>query len=324
MARAEFLVSVDILPILATLAGENFGELSPWTKYKRLEVIKEGHWALLKAAGLCDEAGKLNEEIALTIKKLANPGRMVNLHLLSGDTSVEHLIYFCGDHSEAIFLASKKESLLFRSPAPIDAIVTSFGQYIGYSGLVSSGLDVLLSFQESLLFAALVDLFRRRVLSSFSHMTEPEKGGVSKELILKAANETPLDGQWLVSVLKTFAECDNLTLKELENGLETLEKQKLIAKVENDYVLFGDGFYFADGFLLISQVLRAEVFLDKGDGTATKSSMLCLQAGLHDILFLEKEDGGMRLRAVSSRHTVDTIGVLLAEGKESGDAFLKA
>lgn len=324
MARTEFLVSVDILPMLATLAGENFGKLSPWTKYKKLEEIKEDQWELLKIAGLCDEGGKLNGEVDLTIKKLSNPERMVTLSLLSGDTTVEHLVYFCGDNSEAISLASKGESLLFRNPAPIDAIITSFGQYIGYSGLVSSQLDLLLSFKESLIFAALVDLFRRGVLSAFSNMTGAEKGGFSKDLILKAANETPTNGQWLVSVFQTFTECDHLTLKDVENGLAALEKLKLIARSENNYNLAGDGFYFSDGFLLISQVLRMEVFLDKGGGAVTKSSMLCLQAGLHDILYMETEDGGLRLRAVSSKHAVDTMGVLLAEGKENGDALLKA
>jgi len=322
MARTEFLVSVDILPILATLAGKNFGELSPWAKYKRLEKIEKDQWELLKTSGLCDQTEKLNEQVDFTIKKLSNPGRMVNLSLLSGDTTVEHLIYFCGDNSEAISLASKGESLLFRNPAPIDAIITSFGQYIGYSGLVSSKLDLLLSFKESLVFAALVDLFRRRVLTAFSNMTEPEKGGFSKEVILNAVNETPTNGQWLVSVFKTFTECDNLTLKEVENGLAALEKLKLIARDEGNYNLAGDGFYFSDGFLLISQILRMDVFLNK-DGAVTKSSMLCLQAGLHDILYMETEGGHLRLRAVSSKHAVDTMGVLLAEGEESNDTLLK-
>ncbi|MBS4031489.1 MAG: hypothetical protein KGZ63_08725 [Clostridiales bacterium] len=315
MARTEFLLATDLLPFLAHLAGTGSGTLSPWRRWEAATEVDEAAWEKLKAAQLCEEKGRLKRKVAVTIEKLKRPSRMVRLRLMTGPSMMEHLIYFCGPQAEAVSFTSNGDNLLVRDPAPLEQIIHGFYEYWGYSSLVSSGLNVRLEPKAALVFAAMVDLHRRQSLTDRVAMRPAVHQYYSPAQVLDAIEATPRDGQWLVATIKAFTGLEGFPTEDLvKENLDKLIKLQVAVQKDKGYGLEGDGMSFANNFLLSAQVLRLEVCTHDQEGKIARSAMLCLQAGLHDNLYLDREGEMVLLETVSSKHVVDMIETFLAEG----------
>ena len=325
MAKTEFMLATDLLPVLSHLAGTRSSPLSPWRRWEAVTEVDEAAWEKLKAAGLCEDTGRLKMEAAATIGKLLKPSRMVRLRLLTGPSAIEHLIYFCGPQAEAVGFTSAGEKLLVRDPAPLEQIMGGFYEYWGYSNLVSSGLNLKLEPVAALVFAALADLHRRQSLAGRAAMQPARHQLYSPARVREGMDATPQDGQWLVAAVRALTGLENSPAEDaVKENLEKLLQIQVAMKKEDNYGLDGDGLSFANNFLLAAQVLRLEVFTQDQAGTVTHSAMACLQAGLHDNLYLDREGDKVVLEAVSSKCVVDMIDTFLAEGCGSEEAIQRA
>lgn len=322
MARTEFLLATDLLPVLAHLAGMGSEPLSPWRRWEAVTEVDEAAWEKLRAAELCEETGRLKADAAATIEKLRKPSRMVRLRLLTGPSVIEHLIYFCGQEAEAVGFTSAGEKLLVRDPAPLEQIVRGFYEYWGYSNLVSSGLNLKLEPGAALVFAALADLHRRQSLAQRAAMQPVRHQLYSPSQVREGIEATLRDGQWLVAAVRTMTGQDEFLAEDaVTENLEKLLQLQVVMNKDGNYALEGDGLAFANNFLLAGQILRLEVFTQNQAGNVTRSGMACMQAGLHDNLYLDREGETVVLEAVSSKHVVDMIETFLAEGSGSEEAI---
>jgi hypothetical protein len=325
MARTEFLLATDLLPILSHLAGKGSGPLSPWQRWEAVPEINEAAWEKLKSADLCEDTGRLKTEASATIDKLLKPSRMVRLRLMTGPSALEHLIYFCGPQAEAVGFTSTGEKLLVRDPAPLEQILRGFFEYWGYSNLVSSGLNLKLEPKVAIVFAALADLHRRQSLADRAAMQPVRNLLYSPAQIREGIEKTPGDGQWLVAAVRSLTgHNDSLAEDEIQENLEKLLQIKVAMKKDGSYALDEDGLSFANNFLLAAQVLRLDVCTQDPAGTVTRSGMVCMQAGLHDNLYLDQEGKMVVLEAISSKRVVDMIETFLAEGSGSEEVIQRA
>lgn len=314
MAATEFTVSPDALPILAHLVGRGSGPLSPWSRWEPLQAAGDQAWATLASAGLCAGPGLLKQDVSLTLERLLNPSRLVRVRLMTGAAAMEHIVYFHGS-AAAVSFTARGETLLVRDPAPLDQLVTGISEYWGYSQLVSSGLKLKLDPPVSLAFAALADLHRRQVLADRAAMQPARARWYPPDQVQDAMDQTPADGQWLVASLRAFTGLDTSTSTSgLAGYLERLVELGVAARSRDGYRLGGDGQSFAGNFLTATQVLRLEVCSQGAAGEVTRSAMVCLQAGLHDNLYLDREKGLVILEAVSSRLVVDMVETFLDPG----------
>lgn len=87
---------------------------------------------------------------------------------------------------------------------------------------------------------------------------------------------------------------------------------------DGQFRLTGEGLAFANNFLLLTQVLRLEIGTQSDDAEVLRSGMLCLQAGLHDNLYVDREDGLVVLESVAARFVCDMMETFLRERFTAG------
>ncbi len=313
MTQAEFLLNANLLPILSRLAGENPQPTSPWAQIEPVAEIDDKAWKLLEKSGLCDGGRHLKKELQDTIVLLHEPSRFVRLRLMNGPTIIEHIIYSCGPEQIKVSLSSSAEGLIVGSPAPLEQIMVGFLEHWGDSTLSSSSLKLRQGRETSLVFAALVDLHRRDTLSMLASMRDFKDREYTFYEIRDLLDDPTQDGQWLINAVGTFAGWrKDLSVEEIKEALNYLTENKVVEEGNNGFRLAYEGLSFANNFLLISQVLRLEVGAQENGSGVVLSKMLCLQAGIHDHLYLEKDEDKLSVEAVSAHYIAEMVDVFLA------------
>lgn len=315
MSRTEFVVDESLLPYLAESAGEKPAPLSPWARIEPAEAEKDVG-GKLTAASLTDADGQLKNEVMEAVSLLKEPTRFVRVRLLSGFSSMEHIFYSCGPDNKQVCLTVEGKEVLIRYPAPGFVILNALVQYWGSSVLVSSKFKLELDQETALVFAALVDLRRRRVLSDRAAMRTSQADINNSAAILKALEETPDDGQWLVTVMKTFTGADGPYRQEkVDTALHQLIAEGVARETEEGFRLSGKGLSFANNFLTVSQVLRLDIMTSPENDTEelVRSSMVCLQSGLHDNLYLDTKGDKVVMETISAALVKDMLKTFIAD-----------
>ncbi len=315
MAYTEFTIREAFLPMLSRLAGENPWPISPWAQVKPLSEISPGAWALLAEAGLALENQTLKPDVAEVINLLREPSRFVRLRLMSGPNVMEHIIYDCGSDHAMVSLSSVADGLVLRHPAPLDLLMEGLLAYWGESNLVSSRLSLRLTPELALAFATMVDLHRRGALGARATMAEKYQARpYSIDEIMASLKGVPQDGQWLLAAVRAFMGWDDDIVTEgLENALKTLLAQKVLTHGPEGFTLSGQALGFANNFLLITQALRLEVGAQLKGSAVVKSGMLCLQAGIHDNIYLENDQNEVVMEAVSGHYVAKLVDAFLSQ-----------
>jgi hypothetical protein len=313
MTQAEFLLNENLLPILSRLAGDNPQPISPWAQIEPVTEMDNKAWKLLEEADLCDGGRHLKKEVQDTIVLLNVPSRFVRLRLMNGPTITEHIIYSCGPEQMKVSLSSSAEGLIVGSPAPLEQIMVGFLEHWGDSTLASSSLKLRLGRETSLVFAALVDLHRRDMLSTWASMSDFKDRVYTFNEIRDSLDDPTRDGQWLVNAVGTFSGWGKtLSVEEIREALSILIEKKVTETGNDGFLLANDGLSFANNFPLISQALRLEVGAQESSSEVVLSKMLCLQAGMRDHLYLEKDEDMLSVEAVSAHYIAEMVDSFLA------------
>jgi hypothetical protein len=314
MARAEFILREEHLPLFSWLTGSDSNSISPWKQVEPKEVGAQER-QLLTEAGLADERGNLKEDIARVVDMLKKPERFARIRLISGPIAIEQVIYSCGPSGEQVSITPDVEGLLVRYPAPVFVLLSAFMEYLGSSTLVSSSLNMKVDGNTALVFAGLIDLHRRRLLLDRGAMRSSQRGYYSSGDILQGIRFTPSDGQWLVTAIKKFVgEEVSLGEKDVEQSLSKLEQLQLVKLADDAYTLEGEALALGNSFLIISQALHLELGVLTNKDEAVRSTGLCLQAGLHDNLYLDSEGDEIILEAISSSYIGEMMRTFFTYG----------
>lgn len=113
-----------------------------------------------------------------------------------------------------------------------------------------------------------------------------------------------------------------LAKKQTQAGLAELEHKELAEPGETGWKLIGDGRSFAAHFLLIGQFLRLDAW-QLEEQRAVHGTILALQAGLHDNLYLVREEERVLIKSVSSNflcEITEELAARTAMGPPPGDA----
>ncbi len=310
MERTEFVLNKELIPYLSMLAGDKPSPVSPWSRVEAKELENEG-WKKLAEAGLTGENGNIKKEIMEVVKLLREASRFVRLRLRSGPVVMEHMLYSCGS-GKLVSFTSQNDDLLIRYPAPSFIILNAVIEYFGSSKVVSSDLDLEVDIETAIVFALLVDMCRRQILSDRAAMRSGNLLVSKLDEVEKAATETPDDGQWLVTALKSFTKWEgSLDQERIEKAMQQLIEKQVVEKTEQGYSLRGEGLAAANNFLLLSQALRLDIAAQKDeeedDGELIHSGMLCLNAGIHDNLYVDREGDKLKLETVSAAFIKDVL-----------------
>jgi hypothetical protein len=302
MNKTEFVIDKKLLPLIATLTAQDNNSLSPWAAFDKVSASELLNDSLLQA-GITDSSGSLNGDYGHVIEMLQRPVRFTRMRLLSGSMILDQIVYSCSPEGEQVAITPAEDSIHVAWPAPVVLVMAAFREYWGSGVLVSSKLNIETEPHTALVFAAISDLHRRSYFADKVAMQSSGSKMFNISDIKDCLTNTPPDGQWLVTVLKQATEeCGQLEIDLIHESLNQLIALQVLEKRENAYCLVNDGLSFANSFLLIAQTLTLEIGALKENGEVVQSSMLCLQAGLHDNLCIESDGDMVSLEAVSASY----------------------
>ncbi|MEN6343519.1 MAG: zinc ribbon domain-containing protein [Methanospirillum sp.] len=320
--ETAFTIPPGLLPWLGSLGTGGEGPLSPFLAGE-VRPPDTAEKERLHAGGVIVARGGAAARIRPTLGALANPAAAVAVRLSSGEEYYEHTAFLSADGTRSVLLTTVGSEVLVRDPAPVEEILEGVRQYVGDSVLRAPRFEAELDPEEALALAAVVDLHRRALFGAYAGDTPFTRPILGPAKIAAAAESTTNGLQWLVDVVKLVGGADRLT----PAALDRLVRSGHLRKEKGGFALADEAALLAERLLVVESVLALEaVRAEPGTTTLQRLNLLCLQAGIHDLLSIESVAGRLRFECLSGaavlvylRHLLTEPGAL-APGEETAIA----
>ncbi|OGD32651.1 MAG: hypothetical protein A2V45_08075 [Candidatus Aminicenantes bacterium RBG_19FT_COMBO_58_17] len=303
----QFTLQPELLGGLGGLIPGTKGALSPF-HYGDGRALTPTQIATLQRSGMLDEHGQLARGVRATLDALTTPVAYAQLRISAGSSFFEHIAYFTPGENRAILLTTVGTDVLVRDPAPADEIIEGVRQYLGDSILRGPRFKADVTYDEALALATMIDLYRRGVLRTFADGTTFTIPTFDARAIAEAAVGTPQSTQWLAGIMKMIGET-------YAGGVAPAFELALNSLVGAGHIIC-DGYQYRLGdeaALLAARLLVVDIFLLLGagrlepDATVTQVNLLCLQAGLHDLLTIETHNERVLFNCLSSAAVMEYV-----------------
>jgi hypothetical protein len=306
----EFTLPPDVFKALGSLCSTPKNILSPFEANRTLDKTQMG--ALQKEA-LLDGGGQPKPAVSAVLEALAAPSAYSELRLFATPAYREHAVFCNVDATRRVMLTTTGADVLVSDPAPLEELIASVQEYVGTSTLRAPTFAAELDYAQAIALAAMIDLHRRagfRVLADQAEFTPP---AFDARAVADTILQTGEDVQWLVGIMKMLGSHDQLPTIEFNTVLDRLVSAGHISQAGSQYQL-GDAAALLAGRLLVIDLV---MLLDAGQLTAndevTATHLLCLQAGVHDLLTIETYDSTVRFECLSAAAVMECVKMLLTQ-----------
>lgn len=238
--------------------------------------------------------GKPTQEASKLLNAVVNPQRCTRLVLKDGVYFIEKYAYKSVD---AYTLAENDGGeVLFSSIEKLDEALFQLSQWIGMSDLKSFDLETVLSGDELLVFLAMVDIRRANVL--LSYLGRETKNEISFTQIRQQLDQ-PEPGS-LTGILTGNYQ---YSVPKIENTKAILDQliAKQIAVFNGGYSLLGSYQEFSEKFLIPQTVVMLETFNLTEQDEIAGAGVLCVCAGMREIIAIIFKEGTVELASISGR-----------------------
>lgn len=305
----QFTLSPDVLKSLGGLVATPKNVLSPFEMNRTLDPT---HIAALQKSGILDTAGQPKPEVRATLDALAAPTAFAELRLFANPAYHEHAIFCNADGTHHIMLTTAGTDVLVSDPAPLDDLIASMQEYIGTSTLRAPQFSAELDYEQALTLAALIDLHRRAGLRALADQIKFTPPAFDARAITDAIAQTPEDIQWLVGVMKMIGS-EIAKTPDIDAALDRLVAAGHINRGGTRYQLGDAAALLAGRLLVIDLVLLMRAGQLVAPDAVTTTHLLCLQAGVHDILTIETYDATVRFECLSAAAVMAYVKHLLTQ-----------
>lgn len=259
----------------------------------------------LKKENLVGPDGKLTGNVQSIVEKLARAQTFTRVFLTSRFGISEYLMYFMPDGSW-ISMSQTGKFVQIDSPGKIDVIVEAVRQQIGDSVFTSSSLHAALPPMEALALGALCDLRRKAQLTAIADERDAEPTGWSLGEITSQASKNDQKYQWMTNVVRKWTDYDGIpTADEMKQAADSLVEKKYCSNQKGSYAVTGDALDFSENMLLFNKVVTVTSGIEGPDGQVAIVGFSCIQAGVHDLLMIDFQDGKLELDSVSAAEVID-------------------
>lgn len=260
---------------------------------------------ILKKEKLVGADGKLIGNAQSIVEQLARAQTFTRVYLTSRFGLLEYLMYFMPDGSW-VSMTQVGKYVQIESPGKIDDIVEGVRQQIGDSVFTSASLHASLPPMEALALAALWDLQRKAQLTVIVDEQEAEPSGWSIGQITEQAGKNDQKYQWMTNVVRKWIDYDGIpTAEEMKQAAEALVAKKYYTNQAGSYVLAGDALDISGNMLLFDKVVTLTSGIEGPDGQVAIVGFSCIQAGVHDLLMIDFQDGKLELDSVSAAEVIE-------------------
>lgn len=238
--------------------------------------------------------GKLTPEAIKLLSTAGNPQCCTRLVLKDGAYFIEKYAYKSGD---AYTLAENDAGEVQLSPqGKLDEALFQLSQWIGMSDLKTFDLKTVLLGSELLVLLAMVDIRRANELLSYL-------GKETKKEISFAQIRQQLDQPDRGSLTRILTGNYNYSVPKIEDTKGILDQliTKKIAVFNEGYSLLGPYEELAEKFLIPQTVVMLETFNLTENNEIVGAGVLCVCAGMREIVSIVFREGAVELASISGR-----------------------
>lgn len=294
----DYVVPADMLAVLGTLWGGTPSTVSP-LRYGTPRIVDEEVAGALAQAGVRDVGGQLADGVRPLLDVLGGATAFTRVYLSGLESPYEFVVYFdaAGRSASVINLGSDVQ---LSSPAASGFVLGAVEQTSGSSAFASSTLEATLAPAEAIVLGAMLDAQRKVSLSALAEGSEPGTASSSAATLAKACAESSGDPRRLAEVIADLAGSDGLTAAEVSQAADALVGAGLAEKGGEGFRLSGQALECGRRFLVPESATTLTAGQLGGDGNVGLAGFTCLQAGVHDLLYLESSGVEFEVRAITS------------------------
>ncbi|HZK34263.1 MAG TPA: hypothetical protein VFD33_03000 [Bacillota bacterium] len=286
--------------------AEQKNQISPFATIEGKDLSTDEK-NLLKGMDILNDSDLPTQSFNNLMSLLTEPTAVVKLQFTGGVGLYQHNIYHneTFDKSASITLMSD-EAILTDEVDPTN-ILDTLAQFIGKSDLKSLEFDCEFDIEEALVIAAIIDLERKLCLRSLIDEIPYDQNLYGYNKIWRSINSTGSSIQWFVHIVnEVIGEYTTLNYRQVQDALERLVPKGLLKQKNGLYQLTDDLVFLANRMIINDNIISVSAMKQVGqDVVATGFSSI--QAGIHDIIYLDYNGDDIRFRTLSSEELINNI-----------------
>lgn len=253
---------------------------------------------LLEEKGVL-KGGKPAPEAHKLLRLAADPQRCTRLILKDGDYLVEKYAYRVDE--DYVLMENDGGEVLFSPKEKMNEVLFQLSQWVGISDFKTFDIHETLSDDELLIFFAMADIQREKELLSYLGQEAENEIPFSR---IREQLEDPRPGS-LTSILTGHYNYSIPGIEDTKNILDRLIVAKIAdfqaGKPKAGYFLVGACEEFTEKFLIPQVVVMLETFNCIEEKKLVGAGVLCIWAGMREILSLVFREGATEITSISGR-----------------------
>ena len=280
--------------------GKKYKKTNPLALFSSIETALTGDEEKTLEEKEVLKGGNTTQQNDKLLNTIADPQRCTRLILKDGSYFIEKYAYRTG---EEYALAENDDGEVIISPREhLDEALFQISQWVGMSDLKTFNLETTLLNDETVVLLAITDIQRERVLGSYL----AEKGLDEISYIqIREHLENPAQS----SLLRILTGNYKFAIPKAEETKEILDRliSKNIVAFQTGYSLLGDYVDFASSFLIPKSVIMLETFNLNEQNEISGAGVLCLWAGMKEIISIVFREGATEINSISGRQLLQMI-----------------
>lgn len=240
------------------------------------------------------KGGTPTREAQKLLGTAAEPQKCTRLVLKDGVYFIEKYAYKTKDGY--VLAENDGGDVVFSQQQQMDEILFQLSQWVGISDFRTADMEAALPNDELLVFLAMTDIRRENELLSY---LGTEAGNTISFTRIREQLENPRKGS-LVSILTGHYSFSVPKAEDTKKILDRLAAKK-ITDFHSGYTLVGPYEEFARNFLIPQAIVMLETFNLTEKKEVLGAGVLCIWAGMREIISLVFREGEVELASISGR-----------------------
>ena len=252
--------------------------------------------------------GQYSGDALVLLPLLAKAEKAACVNLRSRLFRMERYTYLCGGRLIAA-VSTEDDDAEFVEIGDAEDLAFPYISFVGASDIFTSSVRMELSPAEMLVLTAIIDLYRKDGLLRYAGADQAIKSSFSRgEILSEIAGDYP---NGIASVLRRNLNIPRPDESETEAAVKTLVSKGIFSEPGE---LAFEYEYLARLFLTFEFEAKIDRYDLDGD-TLTVAQMLCVGAGLREILAFLWGEGKITVMTISGRHLLGIIRDTLGFGR---------
>jgi hypothetical protein len=308
----KFVMNAGLFGAIGTLWAGTPSSISPFQYGTKTAPGNEEKQALANA-GICDTNGQILPAARPVLEVLGTARAFTRMYLSGNLSPSECIVYFSPDGS-AVSLMNTGSGMEIVFPAAAEVFVEMAAEGIGSSVYRSVPFDAILSHDECVVLAEMLDIQRKQVMRSIADEKEPAVAESDISDLRQICSRKGENTQWLINVIMEILSVEGISSEDrVRVAVESLVRKGYAMNNQASYRLSDVTLALARRLLIFDTALTLTSGSIGKSGVVKVAGFTCLGAGVHDLLIIDAAVDSVTLQSVSGAAVIDNVRSYLTD-----------